>query len=135
MRNIFTAFAHSRGIRQPASSFSLAFRNTGLKLRTPNWIRIDFIRLTVLVRNPRDLLPRLNDLVTPTIQKPQQLFPDQAQSSSAVRDHAGDEPAPESHFYDDYESAILHKGGAADLAVVVGFLQTTAASSGLGSAT
>jgi hypothetical protein len=39
-----------------------------------------------------------------------------------ARDHAGDEPARESHFYDDYESAILHKGGAADFAVVVGFL-------------
>src|SRR5258707_8096598 len=41
---------NSSGVRT-ASSFSLAFRNTGLKLRTPNWIRIDFIRLTVLVRS------------------------------------------------------------------------------------
>jgi hypothetical protein len=43
-------------------------------------------------------------------------------SSQKVTPDAGDEPARESHFYDDYESAILHKGGAADFAVVVGFL-------------
>src|SRR5260370_8348207 len=77
-------------------------------------------------RNPRDLLPRLDGLVTPTIQKLQQLLWIRRnllqRFAIDARDHAGDEPARESHFYDDYERAILHKGGAADFAVVVGFL-------------
>jgi len=77
-------------------------------------------------RNPRDLLPRLDGLVTLAIQKLQQLFWIRSnllqRFAIDARDHAGDEPARESHFYDDYESAILHKGGAADFAVVVGFL-------------
>src|SRR5258706_165342 len=69
-------------------------------------------------RNPRDLLPRLDGLVTPTIQKLQLLFRIRRnllqRFAIDARDHAGDEPARESHFYVDYESAILHKGGAAD---------------------
>jgi hypothetical protein len=102
----------------------------------------------VLVRNPRDLLPRLDDLVTPTIQKPQQLFRIRRNVLQRFAIDARLMPATSQlvraismtttrvlSCTDDYESAILHKGGATDLAVVVGFLQTTAASSGLGSAT
>src|SRR5260221_14021892 len=77
-------------------------------------------------RNPRDLLPRLDGLVTPTIQKLPQLFRIRRNLlqpfAIAARDHAADEPARESHFYDDYESAILHKRGAADFAVLVGLI-------------
>jgi hypothetical protein len=35
------------------SIFSAALRKPGLKLRTPNWVRIDFMRLTVAVRSLR----------------------------------------------------------------------------------
>src|SRR5258707_5957359 len=47
-------------------------------------------------RNPRDLLPRLDGLVTPTIQKLQQLFRIRRnllqRFAIDARDHAGDEP-------------------------------------------
>src|SRR5260221_13336565 len=73
-------------------------------------------------RNPRDLLPRLDGLVTPTIHKLQQLFRIRRNLLQRIAiyasDHTGDEPARESHCYDDYERAILHKAGAADFAVV-----------------
>src|SRR5258707_2315433 len=76
-------------------------------------------------RNPRDLLPRLDGLVTPTIQKLQQLFWIRRnllqRFAIDARDHAGDEPARESHFYDDYESAILHKAARQTLLLSWGF--------------
>src|SRR5260221_14198342 len=61
-------------------------------------------------RNPRDLPPRLDGLVTPTIQKLQQLFRIRSnllqRFAIDARDHAGDEPARESHFYRSEERRV-----------------------------
>src|ERR1700730_9459352 len=77
-------------------------------------------------RNPGDLLPGLGGFVFPAVQKLQQhlwiginFLPGFALDT---RDHAGDQPAGQTHFYNHGQCAILNEGGEACFAIVVGLL-------------